>query len=208
LSLATGPIFGQLVPKFDKTSGDTVALFNNLPVIINLKLGVSDPTLISVKSTEISSYMIAKFDDSTYVVNLNRPINEAKIKLYYKNLPVDIMTGVMAPITLPKVLIEGEESAISKGKINTLSNVVCYIEDEYIKKYRVQLHSFNLNLVHLNNRTEVIPNFSHTIANNNLTRIRTSPPGTVVYLSNMKLRTIYNNVIEIKGDSNKFVLVD
>jgi hypothetical protein len=200
------PIYSQFVPKFDKSFGDTLALFSNLPVVVSIKLGQSDPSLISLKSSEISNYMISKFDDSTFVININRPVNEAKLKLYYKNMPVDLYTATLAALDFPKILVLGKENIIEKDSLVLINSLNCSIEESYSAKYRVHLHSFNINIVHLNGRKEIIPNFNMNIASNNLLRIRSLPADTAIYFTNIKLRTIYNNVIEIKGDSNKFIL--
>jgi hypothetical protein len=197
---------GQLIPKFDKSRGDTLALFSSMPVVVVINLGQSDPTLVSLRSEEINSYMISKFDDSTYVINLNRVIGESKLKLYYKGLPVDIFTCSMKSIESPKIKLKDMNFEIDKGILTSKTVVDCDLESSYKSRYRVSLHSFNIKVSYPNGRSEIMSNNSLQINGHNLTRLKSLPPESVIQFDNIRLRTIYNNVIEVRGTSDNYTI--
>jgi len=196
----------QLIPKFDKSRGDTLALFSSMPVVVVINLGQSDPTLISLRSEEINSYMISKFDDSTYVINLNRVIGESKLKLYYKGLPVDIFTSSMKSIESPKITLKDMDFEIDKGILTSKTIINCDLESFYKSRYRVSLHSFNIKVTYPNGKSEIMSNSSLQINGHNLARLKSLPAESEIQFDNVRLRTIYNNVIEVRGTSDKYTI--
>jgi hypothetical protein len=197
---------GQFIPKFNKSRGDTLALFSSMPVVVVINLGQSDPTLVSLRSEEINSYMISKFDDSTYVINLNRVIGDSKLKLYYKGLPVDIFTCTMKTIESPKIVLKDMNLEIDKGILTSKTVIDCDLESFYKSKYRVSLHSFNIKATYPNGRSEIMSNNSLQINGHNLTRLKSLPAESVIQFDNIRLRTIYNNVIEVRGSSDNYTI--
>jgi hypothetical protein len=54
-------------------------------------------------------------NDSTYLVRFMQKVDETKVKLYYKNLPVSIKTFSVTDLPLPSCIIDGSSSEIRKS---------------------------------------------------------------------------------------------
>ncbi len=94
---------GQNLPQFQKS--ENRELYQGMYNDIILKLNGADPTLINVKCKD-GQMRVA--NDTTYQVFLRNIDNgEVKLKLYYKNLPVDIYTLEIGQSPKVEVSVDG-----------------------------------------------------------------------------------------------------
>jgi hypothetical protein len=198
--------FGQMIPKFNRGISDTLIISDRIPVIVSVSAGQSDPSLIALKSPDLNSYLISRLNDSTFVINNRGVQSETRLKLYYKNIPVDVIPAVYRALDVPKIFIKDFKELPLKSTLGNVSSFVCDIDEVYKMRFGVSLHAFDIQILYPGGRKEYLQNFSTNIITANFSKIKSLPPDSVVIFKNLKLRTIYNSIVDIPGDSSKFLV--
>ena len=204
--LVYNTLSGQMIPKFDRTLGDTLVVTDRIPVLVPLSVGLSDPALITLKSPDLSSYMISRLNDTMFVLNIRGALPETKLKLYFKSMPVDVIPVVYKPLNLPQVVLKEYAEFPRKGLLATINHLDCDIDENFKIRYNVLLHSFDIQIHHPSGRKEFLNNYGGNIVAPNLSKIKSLPPNTVIVFGNLKLRTIFNSIVDLQGESNKFIV--
>jgi hypothetical protein len=110
-------LFGQTLPRMKVNSKDTIYKSTvGGDIKIELNLNAADPTLISLKCS--LNPAILKQSDSVYIVRFQTLADEAKLKLYYKNLPIEIKTYKIEDLPLPSFVVDGSKTEIKKKVLN------------------------------------------------------------------------------------------
>lgn len=197
---------GQKIPKFNRTFTDTLIISDRIPVMVRINTVESDPSLINVKSPDLNSYLISRLNDTTFVINTRGGLSETKLKLYYKNIPVDVIPAIFRSLEIPKVFIKDYNEMPAKSNLTNVTSFICDIDENYKNKFGVALHSFDIHIHYPGGRKEYLQNFSTNIISSNLTKLKNLPPDSIVIFGNIKLRTIYNSIVDLPGESSKFLV--
>ncbi|MBK8698062.1 MAG: hypothetical protein IPN29_00080 [Saprospiraceae bacterium] len=198
----------QHLPVFAKTERDTVqTLYCQLDYQIPIKLHTSDPHLIEVKAKPGT---VVKLNDSLYQVRYVSPEEEVKIKLYYKNMPVDLYAVKVANLPMPVIRLSGlNGSLIPKGDLAKVKKFE--LEFPYLSQRNEGIEFFTCRLsivepgkpnpFYINLRTPDFPQQLQGI-------ISKLPANSTLSFDELKVKTRSNNVMNMDGNPVKFTVVE
>jgi hypothetical protein len=207
LLLVSIHVHSQILPSFIKFDMDTMPIYHSMPSLIKLKLNQSDPNLIALRTSDIPNYMIQRRDDSTFIINQNQTAGNIKFKLYYKNLPIEVLNGTIGYPNLPTILVGDRKIEISKSQATQTQQIICLVEDDFRNLTSLELYAFDIYIHHANGAKEMLPNYSHVIQRPNLDRLLSLSSGTSISFINVKFRTIYNSIIVIPGETKQYPII-
>ena len=95
-------------------------IYYNLNQNLKVKVNDADPTLIKIRCSESRGVSISQADTNFYIF-INNPVAEIKLKLYYKNLPVDIVNAKIERLPASDLKLEiAQNGEISKSRYKRL----------------------------------------------------------------------------------------
>nr|MBP7643881.1 hypothetical protein [Saprospiraceae bacterium] len=154
----------QKIPSFGISKEDTLKIYYNLNQNLKVKVNDADPTLIKIRCSESRGVSISQADTNFYIF-INNPVAEIKLKLYYKNLPVDIINAKIERLPASDLKLEiAQNGEISKRKLAEVKKLLAEIPNNYKNDLNLAIYSYNINIIRKNGAIEVISCF-----NNNLT---------------------------------------
>ena len=116
LSVLSIELVAQRLPVLIKNEANL--FYMGISNLVSIKLNDADPSDVAVK---ISEGYLSKTSDTSYVVRYDMLLEEVKVKLYYKKLPVDVWVLKVVQLPKPTVLVAGERAKIPMSKIEQLS---------------------------------------------------------------------------------------
>lgn len=133
----------QKLPSF---AGDddyrTFVLSLNNELVIDL--GECDPSKVEVKCKHKGVY-ITKLTDSLYNIRFTIDQEEVKVKLYYKNLPVDVLKGELQQTNSPTVIVNGKEGGeITHKELLATKKIKLKYADDVITSLKPQIYSYKV----------------------------------------------------------------
>ncbi len=116
----------QRIPSF---KNDITHLYSGVNNPIEIELNGADLAKIKLKCKDAR---VAKQNDSLYLIAPKYPEGEVKIKLYYKNLPVDIVSTEVINLPNPEILIETQKlNLLSKSRLsNFLEDLTIHFDEK------------------------------------------------------------------------------
>ncbi|MBK8700551.1 MAG: hypothetical protein IPN29_13870 [Saprospiraceae bacterium] len=200
--------FAQNLPVFAKPMRDTVqTLYCQLDYQIPIKLHTADANLIEVKAKPGT---VVKLNDSLYQVRYVSPEEEVKIKLYYKNLPVDLYAVKVANLPMPVIRLSGlNGSLIPRGDLTKVKKFE--LEFPYMSQRNEGIEFFTCRLsimepgkaspFLINLRTPDFPQQLQGI-------ISKLPANSTLSFDELKVKTRSNTVMNMDGNPVKFTVVE
>lgn len=143
LLIVTNVSFAQTLPEFNKF--EDKVFYNKMQNLITLNLNGADPSMIKLK---MRNGQIGKLNDTSYQISYRGVLeDQVKIKLYYKNLPVDVYTMSAAQAPLVKISLPDTNKTsytlneLAKQKLNVS------IEDKNLVASGYKVHSFQVRAI-------------------------------------------------------------
>lgn len=192
-------VFGQSIPAFDYGDRDTIDIYYNLNQKLRINFNKADPSLVKIRYTTPRGVNVSQADSSMYIF-VNAPIESMRLKLYYKNLPVDIIDARIERMPATNMVLNTEEvGIISKQKLSETKSLAASIPNRYREDLNLQIYSYNLRLLRPGKNPELLPCFNESVSDQIINKIIGLPEHSIIMIENVRLRTPQNNVIELEG---------
>ncbi|HOY13328.1 MAG TPA: hypothetical protein PLY70_09315 [Saprospiraceae bacterium] len=203
-SFTTGS--AQKIPSFGISKEDTLKIYYNLNQNLKVKVNDADPTLIKIRCSESRGVSISQADTNFYIF-VNNPVAEIKLKLYYKNLPVDIVNAKIERLPASDLKLEiAQNGEISKRKLAEVKKLMAEIPNNYKNDLNLAIYSYNINIIRKNGSVEIISCFNNTLTDQAIKKLLALPDDSQIAISNVRLKTPENNVIELEGEGLKYFI--
>lgn len=196
----------QKIPSFGISKEDTLTIYYNLNQNLKVKVNDADPTLIKIKCSESRGVSISQADTNFYIF-INNPVAEIKLKLYYKNLPVDIVNAKIERLPASDLKFDiAQNGEISKKKLAEVKKLMAEIPNNYKNDLNLAIYSYNINIIRKNGAIEVISCFNNNLTDQAIKKLLALPDDSQIAISNVRLKTPENNVIELEGEGLKYFM--
>ena len=196
----------QKIPSFGISKEDTLKIYYNLNQNLKVKVNDADPTLIKIRCSESRGVSISQADTNFYIF-INNPVAEIKLKLYYKNLPVDIVNAKIERLPASDLKLEiAQNGEISKRKLAEVKKLLAEIPNNYKNDLNLAIYSYNINIIRKNGAIEVISCFNNNLTDQAIKKLLALPDDSQIAISNVRLKTPDNNVIELEGEGLKYFM--
>ena len=196
----------QKIPSFGISKEDTLKIYYNLNQNLKVKVNDADPTLIKIRCSESRGVSISQADTNFYIF-INNPVAEIKLKLYYKNLPVDIINAKIERLPASDLKLEiAQNGEISKRKLAEVKKLLAEIPNNYKNDLNLAIYSYNINIIRKNGAIEVISCFNNNLTDQAIKKLLALPDDSKIAISNVRLKTPDNNVIELEGEGLKYFM--
>lgn len=196
----------QKIPSFGISKEDTLKIYYNLNQNLKVKVNDADPTLIKIRCSESRGVSISQADTNFYIF-INNPVAEIKLKLYYKNLPVDIINAKIERLPASDLKLEiAQNGEISKRKLAEVKKLLAEIPNNYKNDLNLAIYSYNINIIRKNGAIEVISCFNNNLTDQAIKKLLALPDDSQIAISNVRLKTPDNNVIELEGEGLKYFM--
>lgn len=203
----SGMLFGQNLPSFkgiEKDSVYTYLIHSYKKHTIDIRGSKSE--LIEVKAAGAN---IQKLNDSTYHLMFTQPMEETKVKLYYKNLPVDIIIAKVINIEMPVIkLANSSFEKISKSNLAAVKNFqIDYKQNPLYLGF--EFYNCVLTISDKNKKEPIRVNlnsleFPASVAG----IIQQLPVNSTISFKNIQVKTPANSVLNVEGDGVNFTIVE
>ena len=189
----------QKLPVFDKANAKTH--FINLGNDIVIDVFEADASKITVKTAE---GFLSKINDSLYNIRYNTPIDESKIRLYYKNLPVDVLIISVKNLPSPEIILLGK----SGGKLNVadvkmVDTLKIFLPGEVDLSYSVELYTCNVILDIPGSKVQTFTLRNNVIPENLKAALLHSKSGTTLIFDQVRFK-IGNSILNIEPKPVRF----
>jgi hypothetical protein len=197
----------QLTPSFVRDTGEDIKHFYiGLDNYIKIKLNNADGSLVNVKSTAVS--YISKHNDSTYSVRFDAQLDQGKLKLYYKNLPLDIMIFDFINIPSPKITLDGHVQNISKSKLQSLKKFTLEYPENLLKNLNLKFFSCSVKIQIPNKPLMAFDHRSLDLVSNIVNLIPQFNVGTTITFDDILLLNNFNQIVNTKKEAIIFKVVE
>lgn len=194
----------QSIPEFDYGDLDTITVFYNLNQKLKIKFNGTEPNLTKIRFSAPRGVNISQSDSSIFIF-VNAPLDAVRLKLYYKNLPVDIIDARIEKMPASNLVLSiAEEGAISKQRLAEIKALQASIPIAYTQDLHLEIYSYNLKLVQPGKNPETIPCFNNKLSDQAIKRIISLPENSIIFIDNVRLKTPQNNVIELEGPGQTY----
>ncbi len=201
-------MFGQHLPAFSWAGKDSViTLYSQLDYPIEIKLNNADPALLQLKAKGAT---IIKMADTSYQIRFLAPEEEVKIKLYYKNLPVDIMTARVTNPEMPNIVFKGVSGInIARADLSKLKSFEVVFPALMDKIPGLEFYTCKLSIIEPGKPTPFFINLRSPDLPAQLQGIITNlPVDSYLVFEELKIKTRSNNVMNMDGQPVKFRVVE
>ena len=201
-------IQAQHLPAFSWTGKDSViTLYSQLDYPVEIKLNSADPALLQVKAKGAT---IIKMADTSYQIRFLAPEEEVKIKLYYKNLPVDIMTARVTNPEMPNIVFKGVSGInIAKADLSKIKSFEVVFPALMGKIPGLEFYTCKLSIIEPGKPTPFFINLRSPDLPAQLQGIITNlPVDSYLVFEELKIKTRSNNVMNMDGQPVKFKVVE
>lgn len=193
-------LFSQKLPNWNLP--EKPMFFTGIPHELTIKANASDPQFISVK---IPAGFVNKLNDTTYTIRFDIPQEDIKLKLFYKNLPVDIVTATVTKPVAPKLLIKGYQNGpIPREVLESLEELE-FVFPEGFPSAGINIHTIRMN-VKVNARSQMTSLQLHSTKLTPQAReiLKKIEPGGSLAFDNIMFVTSKNNVLNLPRESYVF----
>ncbi len=205
--LCSNIAFAQSLPTIKNNVKDSLfSLYLHIPYSLEVLVHNADPSFIEVKAPNAN---IQKMSDTLYLITYSNTSEASKIKLYYKNLPIDIMQVKVEAFNAPVVKLMGSSGPnISKFALKNLT------------KIELDLHAAsNANNLQLYSCRVFIsepgkPMTFNTILNKLdlpeqlSSMIKNLAPSSTIRFDEFMMKTPQNQIFNASGSSVTFIVVE
>lgn len=198
----------QHLPAFNWSGKDSViTLYCQLDYPVGITLNNADPSLLQVKAKGAT---LIKMADTTYQIRFMAPEEEVKIKLYYKNLPVDIMTVKVTNPEMPNIVFKGLNGInIAKADLSKIKSFEVVFPSLMDKIPGLEFYTCKLSIIEPGKPTPFFINLRSPDLPSQLQGIIANlPVDSYLVFEELKIKTRSNNVMNMDGQPVKFRVVE
>jgi hypothetical protein len=175
-------------------------------VKIEIGLNGVDPALVTVKCA--SNPYLTKMNDSIYLVRFVQKLDEVKIKLYYKNLPVAIKTYNITDLPLPSYFIDGSNIDLKKSlALKSHNYELKWDKDLEIDPNSLRLYSARVTVTDSNKPNMFFQMRQIDMSQQVFALLPSISKSGLITISDISFLTTYGTVINVTG-SWTFNIVD
>jgi hypothetical protein len=196
------------LPQIANVVKDSVYTFHTyVDHVVRLKLNECDPALIELRSKEAQ---ISKLNDTTYYVRYSYLQEESKIKLYYKNLPIQFINVKVKNIAMPEIKFGKESSKIlHKAELSTLNDFSFDFNNSLNISSRIELYSCKIVIVEPNKPVPFSWNVNTYILPPHIKQmIAKLPLNAQIIFQDISVKTSSNNIINLIGEPIAFKIIE
>lgn len=196
------------LPSFKNIFKDSVYTFyTHIDQKIEVNINNADPAKIDIK---LSDGHATKINDSTYQIRYSANFDEAKIRLYYKKFPVDIMTVKSTNMTITDIKLgDFLNKSLKKSDLVTLSKIEIIYPSEMPLNLKPELFSYKL-VIHQPGVAD--PFFTNMrsldIPQNIQKMIASLPKDSKISFEEIRIKTVTNNVLNVENEAIVFTIVE
>lgn len=193
----------QKLPSFANEEYQTFLMLLDNEISINV--AESDPSKIELRCKTKGTY-IKRISDTLFTIRFTVKDPEVKLKLYYKKLPVDIITGEMVDTDAPVVRINGKAGGeMSFDEFSAINEIAFDWEDENVKKLSPNIYSYKVIFRSSNRGKPMTVHQTNTKLNRNfvntLKRMKTD---FTAEFTQFMVRSSGGQLINLAGKSTRF----
>ena len=199
--------YGQL-PSFKDMAKDSVYTFyTHIDQKIEIKLNNADASKIDIK---LSDGYVTKINDSLYQVRYSINFDEAKIRLYYKKFPVDIMTVKAANMTIADIKLgDAVNKILKKTDLLAINKIELIYPTEMPMSLRPELFSYKLVIYQPGMAEPFFTNMRTLELPQNIQKmIAALPIDSKISFEEIRIKTITNNVLNLENDAIVYTIVE
>jgi hypothetical protein len=174
---------------------------------LDIKLNGADPTKMEIKITDGFANRV---NDSTFNIRYNAPIEETKLKLYYKNFPVDILNVKSKNMSIDGIKLgEVTDKNVKVSQLLSIKKFELLFPKEMPLQLKPELFSCKLTLHKPDNTVPFFTNMRNLdIPNNVQQMIAALPKDSKITFEEIRIKTITNNVLNLDNDVITFTIVE
>jgi hypothetical protein len=196
-------VTGQKLPVWDL--GPNPVFFTGVNHLLNIRVNESNPEFISAKNS--LGYM-NQISDTVFQIRFDMVAEDVKLRLFYKKLPVDIVTATVLKLEAPKVLLLQEpKEQISVSETANIQEVIFRFEPD-IPENLASLHSFRMSIREDGvKRPYTIQLTQSRLDEQLLQTIRNIKPGGSITIDNVLFITPERSILNIPRNVYQFNFV-
>lgn len=201
-------VFCQKLPQFlDIEKDSTYTFYVNVDQKLRIKPRNSDVSLIEVKANNAYVY---KFNDSTYVVRYNTPTEISKIKLYYKNLPVDIINAEVQTMPTPSILLGGNQGPnLTLEALRNVKKLDIRFPFDKSPLNALELFQCRMLITEPGKPITFNTNLGGNVLPDHISKMLAElKPKSTIRFDEFKIKTEQNYVLDVEGSSITFIVVE
>ena len=202
------PAFCQLLPEMEWAGKDSVVtLYSQVDHQVKIKPNQADVAMMQLKA---KSATVIKISDTLYQLRFQIPEEEVKIKLYYKHLPVDIITARVVNLEMPNIKFAGlKGNDISRADLNKVKKFELVFPAFGDLTAGLEFYTCKMSIIEpgkpnpffINLRSPDLPaQLQGIIAN--------LPINSWIVFEELKVKTRSNNIMNMDGNPVKFRVVE
>lgn len=189
--------YGQSLPEFKVENKKDQIFYLNVTNSLRIELNDSDPENIEIRGIRNG---LTKVNDTLYYLQFNKPVDHVKIKLYYKKLPVDIISATVSSLPMPQyTLNDFAPNEIISSQLTGISELTLQPPTNFPSEVNLTLYTFQLTIKDPKSKNFKTNVRNSTIPKNIVNLIKKVSLGSTIELSNFRYRSNKNRVFDIKG---------
>jgi hypothetical protein len=199
--------YGQL-PSFKSNQKDSIyAYYVQIDQKLEINLNGADPSKIEVKITD---GFANRLNDSTFNIRYNAPIEETKLKLYYKNFPVDIQNVKSKNMSIEGIKLgDITDKNVKLSQLLSIKKFELLFPKEMPVQLKPELFSCKLTIHKPGNITPFFTNMRNLdIPQNVQQMIAALPKDSKITFEEIRIKTVTNNVLNLDNDIITFTIVE
>jgi hypothetical protein len=200
--------FCQKLPQFLGIEKDSIYTFYvNVDQKLHIKPRSADLSMIEIKATNAYVY---KFNDSTYVVRYNTTTEISKIKLYYKNLPVDIINVQVETMPAPAIILGGNQGPnLTQETLRNLKKLDIQFPLNKSSLKALELFQCRMLITEPGKPITFNTNLGGSVLPDHISKMLAElKPKSTIRFDEFKIKTEQNYVLDVEGSSITFIVVE
>ncbi len=184
-----------------------VTLYSQLDHFVRIKPHRSETSMIQLKS---KSATIIKMSDTLYQIRFQVPEEEVKIKLYYKNLPIDIITARVINLPMPNIRFAGMMGKdIPKANLGKLKKFELDFPVFDGLSPGLEFYTCKMSIIEPGKQNPFFINLHSSDLPSQLQGIIANLPiNSWIVFEELKVRTRSNNIMNMEGNPVRFRVVE
>lgn len=208
LTFLSGVLASQSLPQIAWEGKDSIiTIYCQLDYPVKIDLRQADPSMIQLKSRGAS---LAKLSDSVYQIRFQIPEEEVKLKLYYKNLPVDIVSLNVINMEMPSIRFNGiNGNNIQRSDLSKVRAFELLFPSISAIAPGLEFYTCKLTIIEPGKPAPFYINLrSVELPAQLLGIISTLQPESTIIFDELKIKTRSNNVLSMDGTPVKFRVIE
>ncbi len=200
--------FAQSLPKFLGMQRDsTYTFYVNIDQKIHLSPQNSDVSFIELKA---SNAYVQKINDSLYLIRYNNTFEATKLKLYYKNLPVDIINLKVETMPTPAVILGGNLGPnLTLSTLRNVNKLDIVFPNENGLMNALELFQCRITITEPGKPLTFNTNIGGTLLPAHIAKLLSElKPRSTIRFDEFKIKTAQNYVLDVEGSSVTFIVVE